>query len=351
MINAEIFAKRFLGYNIVDCEVRNKNSYCFLVREDYTMWLDLEEDEDPDADDTELEKRVISYNPSKPEGSQWGNAVLGDGWDLCHLGFSILPKEQIVVASIDGDVFAAGSGEAGDEKELPNNKQSLRGALNRLKTIDQRLYIVGGNRTVGFREGKDRWKWLTGDVSYKKGSSDQGFEDLDGFSHNDLYAVGGRGDVWHYDGTTWRAIKFPTNKRLETVCCGADGKVYISGYEGVTFVGRGDQWKKIEAPDLVLGFKDMLWHQDRVWCTGEYGVWWIQDDKVVPAHIPGSAKICAGNLSARDGVLMLAGFNGASILENGEWNTLFHYRDMVNQCKELGIYESNLKARAHEFRD
>ena len=95
----------------------------------------------------------------------------------------------------------------------------------------------------------------------------------------------------------------------------------------------------------------MLWYQDRVWCTSEYGVWWIQDDKVVPADIPGSAKICAGNLSARDGVLMLAGFNGVAMLENGEWNTLFRYHDMVEQCEELGIYESNLKARAHEFKN
>ena len=350
MIDAQIFAKRFLGYNIVDCEVRGRNSYCFLAREDYTMWLDSEENDDLNLSDTALEKRVITYTPSRSEGARWGDGVL-TGWSRSCLGFSILPKEQLVVTSLSGSVLAAGSGEVGQEKELPRNKQARRGAIERLKTIDNRLYIVGGNRTVGFREGKDRWKWLTGDVPYPKEGYDHGFKDVDGFSHDNLYAVGGKGDVWHFDGAKWRAIDFPTNERLNTVCCGADGKVYISGYAGITFVGHGDQWKGIEAPELSLAFKDMLWHQDRVWCTSDYGVWWIQDDKVIPADIPDSAVICAGNLSARDGVLMLAGFNGVAMLENGEWRTLFHTHDMEEQCKELGIYESNLKARAHEFRE
>ena len=69
MINAEIFAKRFLGYNIVDCEVRERDSYCFLAREDYTMWLDLKEDDDLNLSDTALEKRIITYTPSRPKAA------------------------------------------------------------------------------------------------------------------------------------------------------------------------------------------------------------------------------------------------------------------------------------------
>ena len=191
MINAEIFAESFLGYNIVDCVIRNKGLFYFLVREDYTMWLDSEEDDgDLNPDDTELEKRVISYTPSDPKDDQWGQVTL-TGWRRSCVGLSVLPKEQLVVASIDGDIFAAGSGEFGQEKQLPRNKKSRRGGVRRLKTIDNRLYIVGGNRTVGFREGKNRWKWLTCDVPYPKEGYAHGFEDVDGFSHDDLYAVGG----------------------------------------------------------------------------------------------------------------------------------------------------------------
>lgn len=67
------------------------------------------------------------------------------------------------------------------------------------------------------------------------GSSEEGFEDFDGWSESDTYAVGGYGDVWHFDGKGRRQIPFPTDKPLKSVCCGGDGQVYISGYEGVTF--------------------------------------------------------------------------------------------------------------------
>ncbi len=38
MISKEDFKKYFLGYNSIDCEVRNKDIFYFVVREDYTQW-------------------------------------------------------------------------------------------------------------------------------------------------------------------------------------------------------------------------------------------------------------------------------------------------------------------------
>ncbi|MNF88094.1 hypothetical protein D3C84_705800 [compost metagenome] len=179
-----------------------------------------------------------------------------------------------------------------------------------------------------------------------------GFESLDGFSRSDVYAAGGKGDVWHFNGQQWRRIDFPSNLAIETVCCGGDGRVYISGYEGHTFVGRGDTWKKIRTrEDISLAFKDMVWYEDRVWCTNDYGVWWIVGDQLVKANIPAFAQISAGHLSARDGVLLLAGFYGAAYLENGQWHQIFSYSEMVDRCKAEGLYDGVLQARWHEFKD
>ena len=275
---------------------------------------------------------MIIYRPSEPKASQWNNGVELNGFDLCYLGLSALPKGQIVVVSIRGEVFSFGGGEGGNEETL--NRESRRGTIWSLKTIDNKLYAAACNRSVGVKEGIDNWSWLTADIPYNTGNYSEGFDDVDGFSAKDLYAVGGKGDVWHYNGKTWRAVNFPAKDELATVCCGADGKVYISGASGVSFVGREDRWQKIDAPNLPFAFKDMLWYESKVWCTNAHGVWWIEGDKLMQADIPNSVKVCAGNLSTRDGVLMLAGFGGAAMLENGEWNTLFHYSDMVEQCKK-----------------
>jgi hypothetical protein len=53
-----------------------------------------------------------------------------------------------------------------------------------------------------------------------------GFEDVDGFSAQDVYLVGKAGDVWHFDVQTARPLDFPSNVSLYCVCCGGDGKTY-----------------------------------------------------------------------------------------------------------------------------
>ncbi|NHZ83863.1 hypothetical protein F2P44_32025 [Massilia sp. CCM 8695] len=37
-----------------------------------------------------------------------------------------------------------------------------------------------------------------------------GFTDLSAFSENDMYAVGGEGDVWRFDGAKWHNCALPT---------------------------------------------------------------------------------------------------------------------------------------------
>lgn len=72
-----------------------------------------------------------------------------------------------------------------------------------------------------------------------------GFSCVDGFSENDIYAAGGKGDVWNFDGDEWRQIHFPSNMLIESICCGQDGYVYIGAQSGTVFKGRKDQWKMI----------------------------------------------------------------------------------------------------------
>lgn len=155
-------------------------------------------------------------------------------------------------------------------------------------------------------------------------SSDAGFVDVAGFSENDLYAVGGKGDVWHFNGKTWQQVSFPTNIWTRTVCCGGDGNVYVSCYEGLTFMGRENRWKKIYDGGISLGFKDMVWHEGKVWCTNDNGVWTIENGKLARASgLPSEIYVCSGSLSVSDGVMLMAGLGGAAFMENDQWHNLF----------------------------
>jgi hypothetical protein len=73
--------------------------------------------------------------------------------------------------------------------------------------------------------------------------------------------------------------------------CGGDGNVYVSCYEGLTFTGRGNRWKKIYDGGISLGFKDMVWHEGKAWCTNDNGVWTIEDGKLTWAKSPRQKNI------------------------------------------------------------
>lgn len=149
------------------------------------------------------------------------------------------------------------------------------------------------------------------------------FRDLAGFTEQELYAVGGGGDVWRMVGPVWKQCAFPTNKDMETVCCGGDGNVYVSGQMGTTYMGLGDRWTLVYDGNMSIPFKDMVWYDGRVWCTSDYGLWWIQDGKLVEAQVPPGIKGCSGYLAARDGILLVCGYGGAAFCEDGRWEIIF----------------------------
>ncbi len=233
--------------------------------------------------------------------------------------------------SITGQVFAVGSGSAGNESRIPYSETGRRSTIFKLKTIGKKLFAAGWDRTIGIREGKDKWNWLSDQIPFDEAIEENkcGFRDIDGPDEEHIYGVGDKGDVWHFNGSTWNKCKFPSNITLNTVCCTPNGKVYVSGYEGETYRGAGDIWEQIAKPELSIPFKDMVWYEDRIWCTNDYGLWWIKDDKLVIADVPSAIKVCSGNLSTRDGVLLLAGYYGAALLENHEWKVIFHENEMA----------------------
>lgn len=225
-----------------------------------------------------------------------------------------------------------------DTEEIPLHRDGpRRGAIIRARMILGVAYAVGGTHTVCRRRGANDWESIClnlpvgteADHKDLKKSGDMTFEDIDGFSHNDLYVVGGRGMVWHSDGNAWRQIPFPSNMFLESVCCAGDGHVYIGAQSGTLFRGRGDKWEMIHRGDMSLPFKDIVWHANRLWCTSDYGLWTVNSGKLEPVEdLPSEIKVCAGNLSAADGVMLMGGVHGAAFHDGQKWQLIFNQYQM-----------------------
>jgi hypothetical protein len=319
------FTENFKGYQIIDCVVRSKTFMYFVLREDYTLSPNWHDGDDPPAE-ADLRTRIVCFTKDPAAPKEWTHIQMV-GFKYLLAGVSKIPKEQFVGVDLNGHVYILGGGDNFIEDDISGwqEKGINRGVISKSRLIDGYLYVTGGGRSVGYRMGKNNWKSLTQGLPFKYDSDwrTAGFDDIDGFTQSDIYCVGGKGDVWHFDGNKWKQIHFPGNLVLYTVCCASDGYVYISGYGGTTFKGRGDQWKQIYKGQMTIPFKDMVWYENKVWCTSDYGLWVIENDTVIEADVDPEVKVCSGYLSAEAGVLLLGGYNGAAYKENGAWHVLF----------------------------
>jgi len=325
-ISVEEYNEHFEGFIVLDCVVRSPKFFYFTLSEDYTQWPSWSGEEGPTED--QIEKRVVVFMRSRPKGERWSSANFTE-LDTFNAGVSYYPKEQFVGVTADGGaVYVLGSGVDDLEDSLPRwvDGGFLRGSVSRCRTIDGYVYVAGSGRTVAMRKGKNDWEALNKKLPfiYEKDWRNAGFEDIDGFNKNDIYCIGGKGDVWHFDGEIWTQIHFPTNIKLFSLCCAGDGYVYIGGLGGTTFKGRGQKWKQLFKGEMTIPFRRMVWFENKVWCTSDYGLWTIENDRLVePAEVSNEIKVCSGYLSAKDDVLLVSGPGGAAYKEAGVWRKIF----------------------------
>lgn len=309
MMQKHHFERAIKGFVPYDAEVIDRDTFSFI----------LFKDERKDKGN----RRLIEYC-TNGDGSVSGSNYTG--FPLPSLAISRHPKMRALMIASDGNVAALGSGESGMQSAIPKSRAGpiYAGAMS-ATSIDGIVYVCGGWRHVCYLDQEGNWVSIRANLQDpKKGSeNDVGFDAIAGFRRDDIYAVGRKGDAWRYDGERWHRCPVPTNMLLESVCCAGDGNVYIGMQSGGLMRGRENHWKIIHEDTMTLPFKDMVWFDDRLWCTSDYGLWTVENGKLIDVDVPPEVKACSGNLSAADGVMLLAGHYGAAVYDGKTWDRLF----------------------------
>ncbi|MDQ1834712.1 hypothetical protein [Massilia scottii] len=316
MLTTKEYDKFFKGFYIHDCAVRSRTAFSFLA---------VEGGLNSDASN----KRFLSYFTDEPSGSNLGMRSYS-GFAGARLAASTRPKEQAIMVSRHCAVGVLGGGAPALETAIPHGKPELPlyTSMNALSTIDGMVYAVGPWRAVCRRLGADRWesvgdrKTLPVPKRNHFGTNDDGFHAIDGFDADDIYCGGGLGDLWRFDGKRWHHCPLPTNMILENVCCGGDNLVYIGMQNGSILRGRENRWEQIHTGTFSIPFKDMVWFDNRVWCTSDYGIWAIENGNLMEPDLPAEVRACSGNLAIGDGVMLLAGMYGATVYNGTSWTSL-----------------------------
>lgn len=334
LLSLDQYQGSFQHYAPYACIVRNRDIFYFLCQQSKS-----------DPAGYQGHNLVVTWrdNAAKLRASQL------QGLSRLSGDMTFQPKEQLICADKTQQIYVLGSGEERleDTVEVSINGPA-RGVSKRIKTIGNLPYMVTWRRGICRRTDVNTWEslcpelQLTPDQMPKTPSEDKrltkrwGFHDVDGFGENDIYAVGGAGDVWHYDGEEWQQCRFPSETNLYNVVCCPTGDVFIAGHGGELYKGREHSWKLINPGGMSLWFNDMVWYEETLFATNDYGVWVLNEhgDWHVPTDLPQAATGAAGSMATRDGVLLVAGVYGAAFKRDGNWFQLFQRYEAENMLAE-----------------
>jgi hypothetical protein len=188
--------------------------------------------------------------------------------------------------------------------------------LLRIRNIAEQIYVCGMAGQVYRRDANGDWLPIDQGI---RGKSSPHFEDIGGTGPNDLYAIGDPGAVYHYDGSRWEKLDFPTNRPLAGVRCLSPDEVYVCGDNGSLFRGNSTGWSFIGDPEVEDNFWAVEQFQDKLYLSYDGGIM-VHDGTLlekVDFGIEGSVD--CHRLHANDGVLWSFGIDHLLKYDGQKW--------------------------------
>ncbi|WP_437901080.1 hypothetical protein [Sorangium sp. So ce124] len=328
ILDREHWERHCAGYTVYDCAIMD------AARTFYVM---VESTDSPHRDPLPRTRFLFARADRPLDQKRFVRSELGDfGFTEIAYGPSAI---EFVAVDTGRQVFSYDRSRAGQEADIPGELPSttLLAATSKIARVGQSMYAVGWPRRVYLRAGLSSWAPLDSGMPLPKklsssheddrieAQTNYTFNDLAGFSETDMYVVGDAGEVWRFDGARWGRCAFPTNQRLCTVACGADGKVYVTTQTGSIWVGRGDAWKLLVDVERSVPFRDSAWFGGKLWCGSDYGLWTVEGDELTTAELPAEVFLASGRIdvSPDGGHLLTAGAHGAALFDGARWELLF----------------------------
>lgn len=315
--------KRLEGYFLQHCAVIDAHRLSLVLR-------NIQDSEAHDSlEERSVRKRAVRIQFS-PDGTLQSNSFTISNAEKMFAAHSGSNRPDTLFVNGNGEIYLFNG--AGVEEEtticaaLGIAEDGFR--LFGVSGINDMVYVCGLNGLVARRTANGMWQDLSVPARFFSGVS-RIMVGVDGFGPDDLYALSWKAGLFHFNGEKWRPVAFPSNIPLETVCCGANGVVYVSGKSGTIFAGRESRWDLVHTGSLSLPFTNSIWHDDALWGTNDYGVWTFRDGVFDRAPVPDEVYICSGHLSARDGLLLLGGLNGAAIHDDNGWRPLYYQPEII----------------------
>lgn len=145
---------------------------------------------------------------------------------------------------------------------------------------------------------------------------------IDGFDAGDLYAVGYKGALWHFDGGNWFEISLPTNINLTAVKCAGDGKVYVGGYNGILICGRMNTWDILVENETEETIWSLEWFADKMYISTMLFVYQLKAGKLDLVYFDDEPPDTCYHLSSAEGILWSIGASDVMSFDGKIWTRI-----------------------------
>lgn len=243
---------------------------------------------------------------------QWAD-VVDTAWDSTAIAVARLPSEKLIVVGEDGDVVTYTGGVEAREKISPKPVM-----IRHARRISDYVYACGMKRQVYKRVDEGVWSDIG--APFPGVDEEVGFESIDGFNYEEVYAVGWNGEIWEFDGYKWIRRGSPTNVILTSVCCAPNGVVYAAGQQGIMIKGRHDVWESVEWEDEVaVDFWDLCWFEDDLYIATMTDLYKLRGNTLIEVDFGIEFPPSCYSLTSEEGVLWSIGRDQVASYDGRDW--------------------------------
>lgn len=293
-------------YSLFDGVILEQNSFLFIGVEDARA-------EEPNSHGI-----IWKYK----EG-QWHSAEINETLVSCTL--TDVDDYYFISIAETGKEFLIG--DSGIEQNIiasGTHSPVSNGPLTNVNCIGgSEVFAVGTARQVYKKVGIRKWVRLDQTCKPEEpiDRARVAFLSVDGFSSEDVYAVGWDGQIWHFDGTVWGQIDSPTNLMLFSVYCCSNGDVYACGQHGTILKGQNSTWSTIEHDKTLESLRDIVEFDGKLFLCSNEVLYTLQNDelKIEDSSVQFRSY---GKLKVKKNILLSIGLKNAAIFDGSTWNKL-----------------------------
>ena len=225
--------------------------------------------------------------------------------DISEPGYySVITKDDI----LSGDII--------EDSNPPSKQRRIRG-FRSVAEIANQAYAVGLMGMVYRLDELNLWQRIDDGLP-------QSFdiEAIHGFNDSEIYAVGGDGQLWSYNGKIWKEIVLPTNADLNTIICVDNKEVYIAGMGGILIHGRQDIWEIIDQEDTGDDIWDLEWFNEKLYVATMNAVYYLKKDGLQAVDFGDDSPRSCNQLSSAKDVLWSIGEYDIMSLNDKRWTRI-----------------------------